>query len=87
MIIKPRPTHLFYSMNAPFVVINPSIHIRTIQYGQDEDHGDTVSSFIPTAGGGMVIKFCEEQEVRIENRKIKVPVRLTGEESDREMAA
>ena len=34
----------------------------------------------------MIIKFCEEQEVRIENRKIKVPVRLTGEESDREMA-
>ena len=47
--------------------------------------GDRPSPFIPSAGG-MIIKFCEEQEVRIENRKIKVPVRLTGEESDREMA-
>ena len=34
----------------------------------------------------MIIKFCEEQEARIENRRIKVPVRLTGEESDREIA-
>ena len=34
----------------------------------------------------MIIIFCEEQEVRIENRKIKIPVRLTGEESNAERA-
>ena len=48
--------------------------------------GDAPPSFIPTAGGEIIIKFCEEEEVRIENRKIKVPVRLTREESDRETA-
>ena len=31
--------------------------------------GDAQPSFIPTARGGMIIKFCEEKEVRIENRK------------------
>ena len=48
--------------------------------------GDVASSFMPTAGGGMIIKFCEEEVVRIENRKIKVPVRLTREEPDTERA-
>ena len=48
--------------------------------------GDAASSFMPAAGGGIIMKFCDEEEVRIENRKIKVPVRLTGEEPDMERA-
>ena len=48
--------------------------------------GAAASSFMPAAGGGVIIKCCEEEEVRIENRKIKVPVRLTGEESNTERA-
>ena len=48
--------------------------------------GDAQPEFVPTAGGGMIMKFCEEREVRIENRKMIVPVRLTGEESAEEKA-
>ena len=47
--------------------------------------GDGPSPFIPSEEG-MILKFCEEREVRIENRKIKVPIRLTGLESDNEKA-
>ena len=48
--------------------------------------GDAQPQFVPTAGGGMIMKFCEEREVRIENRKLIVPVRLTGEESAEDKA-
>jgi hypothetical protein len=48
--------------------------------------GDAALSFMPPTGGGVIIKFCDEEEVRIENRKIKVPVRLDGTESDTEKA-
>ena len=51
-----------------------------------KDMSDAAPPFMPTAGGGMIMKFCDEQEVRIENRKIKVLVWLTGEESDTERA-
>ena len=46
--------------------------------------GEAAPSFMPAAGGGVLIKFCEDEEVRIENRKIKVPVPLKETESDTE---
>ena len=61
-------------------------YIRTTQDGQDEDNRRRTIAVPSIRRGGMIIKCCEEQEVRIENRKIKVPVRLSGEESDREKA-
>ena len=44
------------------------------------------ASFMPAAGDGVSIKFYEEEKVRIENRKVKVPVQLKGKESNTERA-